>query len=196
MLNTLLRYTSKQGALIVLKFQSSLYFELRIVASRKTKLGDYRYNRITDAHQITINNDLKGDAFLFTMLHEIAHQHTQVKHGSAVQPHGEEWKNCYRELLLLALRQDAFENSHLIIESVNHLKSSSTYNPAIYKTLYSQKKQHEWFLEDLADGMRFKLGGRMFFKVKKNRTRCLCQEITSGKQFTISNLAPVTPLFE
>lgn len=196
MLNTLLQYTSRQGALIVLKFQSNLYFELKIVKSRKTKLGDYRYNRVTETHQISINNDLKGDAFLFTTLHEIAHQHTQIKHGSGIQPHGEEWKNCYRELLLLALRQDAFENSHLIIESVNHLKSSSTYNPEIYKTLYSQKKAHELFLEDLADGMQFKLGGRVFVKVRKNRSRCLCQEISSGKQFTVSSIAAVTPIFD
>jgi len=176
---------------IVAHFQKHAFFQFHLVKPRKTKLGDYRYFPSTDEHVITVNGDLKDDAFLFTALHEIAHQHTRIRHGNRVKPHGEEWKSIYRELLIFALNHNAFSNTQLILEAAHNLKSSSTYNPELYKTLYQNKKEGEIHLSDLENGMEFRLNQVKYRKIKKNRSRTLCLNLQNNKEYTISNVALV-----
>ena len=188
------KYINPIASNILLHFQKHTYFELKIVSPRKSKLGDYRYNRLTKEHTITINNDLEKDAFLFTALHEIGHQHVQLKYGNQVAPHGPEWKECYRKLLLFALEKDAFENPHLIIESIDNIGSSSSHNHEIYKNLYSNKKEGQFFLEQLPLNCLFELNGTEYKKKKQNNKRSICVRLKDQKEYSISNIAPVTPI--
>ena len=47
---------------------------IKLSKPRKSKLGDFRAQKNGET-SISINNDLKPDPFLFTLLHEIAHYH-------------------------------------------------------------------------------------------------------------------------
>ena len=170
-------------------------FKFNIVNPRSTKFGDYRYVPQVDSHTITINNDLKGDAFLFTVLHEIAHQHTQIMYGR-VQPHGKEWKSCYKNLLLQALSNDAFENPKLILECLDSIKSSSVYNQDIFKALYSSKDENEVYLEELRNQSLFIFNKVMYMKLTQRRSRTLCLNMENNKEYLISNLASVLEVSE
>lgn len=190
-MNPLLSFLNPTAAGIVRHFQKHAFFELHIVNARKTKLGDYRYDLRDKSHRITINNDLKGDAFLYTALHEIAHQHTQIKNGRFVQPHGLEWKENYKKLLLFALEKNAFETPNLIIKSIENIGFSSATNQEVYRALYSKKERDELFLEDIPIGRSFELKGMVYQKLKQNQKRSVCKRIKDNKDFFVSNLATV-----
>lgn len=191
-MNSLQSHINPLAIKIILHFQKHVYFKLSIVKARKTKLGDYRYDPNKNTHSITINNDLLGDAFLYTALHEIAHQHTQVKHGRFVQPHGEEWKANYKKILLFALEKDAFENPNIIIKSLDNIGYSSSTNQEIYKTLYSNKQQDEYFVDQVPINGLFVLKNHIYKKIKQNTKRSLCRRQNDGKDFFVSNVATVT----
>jgi SprT protein len=191
------KYTSTSGAMLIHHCLETNPFHLKIVRPRNTKLGDYRYHFISKKHQITINNDLKADAFLFTMLHEIAHQQVQLKFNKKnIDPHGEEWKNEYRILLLKAIELEAFENQALIIESLDKIKSSSVYNPKIFKTLYSNPNEDQTYLSEINDGKEFIFKTILFKKIQKNRSRSLCLNTENNRQYLISNHALVMEIVD
>jgi len=66
--NILSKYLSKNGIQLINNCWKKNPFILRISTPRKTKLGDYKYDFISRKHYISVNNDLKPDAFLFTFL--------------------------------------------------------------------------------------------------------------------------------
>jgi SprT protein len=74
---------------------------IRVVASRKSKHGDHRYNKGTS--EITVNNSGNCWQFLITLLHEIAHAQVTHRIAGRVSPHGPEWKNAFSNLLLKEL---------------------------------------------------------------------------------------------
>ena len=67
--------------------------------NRKTKYGDFTV-KPNGQKLITINSDLNIYRFLITLLHEIAHFLTYNDYGFYVKPHGIEWKNKFKNLLL------------------------------------------------------------------------------------------------
>jgi SprT protein len=190
-LQILSKYISKEGVDLIFLFFNRYPFHLKILNPRKTRLGDYRYYSEERYHQITINNDLGKDAFLFTLIHEIAHQHVQIKFGNRVEPHGIEWKETYRELLLLALEKDCFENASLIVESLDNIKSSSVYNKDIFRALYTDPSEDEVFLDSIIKGKDFIFNAVIFTKIEKRRSRTLCLNTEDNRQYLISNNALV-----
>ena len=73
--------------------------KFKIVNPRNTKLGDYRPAHNGLPHRITVNGNLNPYSFLITTIHEFAHLQAHVKYGRNIQPHGDEWKKTYRDLL-------------------------------------------------------------------------------------------------
>lgn len=72
-------YIPKAFVAYVHNLLCSTNVRFRIVAPRKTKLGDFRRPiNVQGIPQITINNNLNPYAFLITTLHEIAHLHTYL----------------------------------------------------------------------------------------------------------------------
>jgi SprT protein len=194
--NTLCKYTTYAGAQLAIDYLKTNPFLLKIVNPRQTKLGDYRYTPSTKKHQITINNDLESDAFLFTLLHEIAHQLTQLKYGSRVEPHGKEWKNEYKILLLIALEKDAFLAPTLVVKNLDNIKSSSVYNKEIYRDFYANPSEDEQFLDQLKDGQEFIFRTVLYQKIQKNRSRSLCLNTENNRQYLISNQALVMAIVD
>ena len=185
------KYTTPSGAQFILICQEKHPFEFKIVNPRNTKLGDYSYNFITNHHKITINNDLAQDAFLFTTIHEIAHHWVQLKHGNKVEPHGKEWKEMYRFLLLEAIKLDAFLNPVLILDSIDNIKSSSVYQDDIYRQLYAKATEDETFLDSLKNGDDFIFNDTLYKKIELRRSRVLSLNLENNKQYLISKRALV-----
>ncbi len=172
-------------------------FSFKTTATRKSKLGDFRYRRDRQIQTITINADLNPYQFLLTYIHEVAHLHASVKFGIEIAPHGAEWKSTFQQLMI-PLLSTVFFPIDLLIPLRKHMKNpkaSSATDLFLMKEMskYDDKSinQEIVFLSDIKPGNRFLLSGREFEKGETRRTRVLCQEVNSGKKYLIAQLAKV-----
>ena len=175
----------------------TLRFTLKITRSRKSKLGDYRFNTIQKNHKITINHDLNPFAFLITYLHEVAHLIVQKKYKKKIAPHGKEWKNCFKEIAQPMLKKEVFPQEILDALSIyfKNPKASSCACPELYTALKKHDPDaHYDTLKDLPVGKSFVFRNRLYQKVKKNRTRARCKCVKTGNMYLISELASITKL--
>jgi len=173
--------------------QSKVVF--KIVPRRKSKLGDFRANLPGELPIITVNGDLNPYSFLVTTLHEIAHLRTFNKHGHRVNPHGEEWKNAFRELLIPVL--DSKNLPHVLEKalwkSFTNTKASSCSDLNLSRALkkYDKPTLHQTnTLEEIPMHSHFSLNGKVFKKGNLRRSRYLCTDLT-GKQYLVHALATI-----
>lgn len=176
--------------------QSSVKF--KIVAGRKTKLGDFRAGINGEKHQITINGDLNSYSFLITTLHEFAHLNTYNRYQNRVAPHGEEWKIAFRELLLPIINSGHLPSDihKALVNSLINTKASSCSDHQLSRVLHSYDKPKEGMeiLERLANNSTFALNGRHFIKGPLRRKRFVCQEVKTSRSFLVNALAQVYPI--
>jgi SprT protein len=170
----------------------------KIVAPRKTKLGDFRAGSQNKKPQITINGDLNPYSFLITTLHEFAHLHTYQQHGRKVNPHGEEWKNNFKKLLIPIIDTGKLPKDieNALLNSLINLKASSCTDLPLARILknYDISKTGFNILEEIPKNSIFALHGRKFKKGEFRRKRFVCEEINSKRLFLISCLAEVVLL--
>lgn len=171
-------------------------FKLKVSKDRKTKLGDFRYSRLTNEYQVSVNKGLNPYAFLITYIHEVAHVCTYRRHKSKVKPHGPEWQQNFRQLAAPLLNSDIFPADILkpfIAYLQNPAASTSGYTPltmALRKHDGEQPDSHK-LLSQLETGTKFVFKDRTFIKVGKKRTRALCQDLCNGRNYLIPEVAQV-----
>lgn len=172
----------------------------KIVAPRSTKLGDFRAGLHGKKHQITVNGDLNPYSFLITSLHEFAHLTCFEKNGHRVAPHGEEWKHEYRKLLVPAIDTKLLPKDieNALVKSLTNTKASSCSDMQLNRTLSSYDKKPEGIeiLEHLPKNTTFALQGRIFQKGELRRSRFLCEEKHSKKNYLIHALSHVKRMDE
>lgn len=167
-----------------------------IKAPRNTKLGDYR-PPIGDEkhHRISVNGNLNRYSFLITTLHEFAHLEAFVRYGSRIRPHGEEWKQTYRNLLWPAIASGKLPKviENALMKSLANTKASSCSDTQLSRVLrqFDTQQDDTLTLEELPKNATFALQGRHFRKGDLRRTRFLCEEIHSRRNFLIHALATV-----
>ncbi|TFV93487.1 transcription elongation protein SprT [Algoriphagus kandeliae] len=172
-------------------------FNFSVTRSRKSKFGDFRWKKDHPLQTITINGDLNPYQFLITFIHEVAHLHAFVSHGLKISPHGNEWKRTFQELMHPLLRKEVFPMDILIPLSrhMRNPKATSVGDLFLTKEL-SKYNTHlpektGVFLADIQPERVFELNGRKFRKKETRRTRVLCEEISTGKRYLISQMAQV-----
>ena len=167
----------------------------KVVKSRKTKLGDFRMSQFVKQPIITINRDLNQYSFLITSLHEFAHYHTFQKYGNSVLPHGKEWKEAFRILLLPVINSGELPKDieDALMGSLVNTKASSCSDLPLTRTLhrYNNSESTGYRLEELSKNATFALNNRLFLKLNKRRTRYECKELSSGKIFLVHALTTV-----
>jgi hypothetical protein len=175
-------------------------FHLKITARRYSKLGDYRYHPRQRTHRISINGSLNPHAFLVTYLHEVAHLRAFRQHGFRIAPHGREWKTCFRVLMAPVLRPDVFPEDVLL--PLRHYmrkpKAASGSDPQLTMALqrYDAREDGTLPLQEVAPGRSFRFRQSVFVKEADRRTRALCRELHSGRQYLVSLAARVEVLEE
>ncbi len=170
----------------------------KITRSRKTKLGDYRPPIRHPHHRITINHDLNRYSFLITYIHELAHLLVYEHYKNRVAPHGKEWKQTYKELMLGYLRLDIFpENIQIVLKrSIQNSRASSTSDLKLSRILqqYDKTNGHDR-VEDLPFNAVFETqNGRQFKKGERVRTRYKCQNLQNKRTYLFHPLTPVIPV--
>lgn len=172
--------------------------KFKIVNGRKTKLGDFRAGLPGEKHQITVNGDLNPYSFLVTTLHEFAHLNTYNQYKNRVLPHGEEWKNAFRELLLPVIQSGELPKDveKALVNSLVKTKASSCSDHDLSRVLQSYDKPKEGveILERLPKNSTFALNGRHFVKGPLRRKRYVCQEVRTQRSYLVNALAQVTPI--
>lgn len=164
-----------------------------IKKERASKHGDYRFFNDSKKHQITINGNLNTDAFLFVLIHEIAHRICFEKFRRKAQPHGKEWKSIFGELLKESIEKNLFpENiAELLLPFSNAPKSVVKLNSALHHELFRNKSISHSLVSDIEDGDLFTFRKKHFIRVEKKRTRILCRDLKTGKLYLFN---PATPI--
>jgi SprT protein len=198
--NQIKKFVPEGFETIVANLIISYPVQFKIVNPRATKLGDYRPSRNGLPHQITVNGDLNPYSFLITTIHEFAHLFNYIENGRKVTPHGEEWKNHFRKLLLPIIDTKLLPKDVEIslVNSLVKMKASSCSDIQLSRTLkkYDSKKSDHVLLENLAHSSYFTLKEKKFIKGELRRQRFICTDVLTKKQYLIHRLAEVLPIFD
>jgi hypothetical protein len=164
-------------------------FELKLSRSRQTKVGDFTSRRSRSHPRITLNNDLNPYLFLTTYIHEVAHLHVYKRYADRVEPHGEEWKTTFTELLVPLLWEHIYPDEilHELRRHMVNPKATSFADTKLTEVfrLFDANKSHAAVLSQLPEGSMFKLQGKYFMKGKLRRTRVLCKELKSKREYLV-----------
>jgi hypothetical protein len=192
--HTLLRFAPEFFLEYLVELILNAKVKFKIVPGRLTKLGDFRVRSEGEKPIITVNGNLNKYAFLITTLHELAHLHTYQKFGNRVLPHGSEWKNAFRALLepILVSKKLPDDIEKALWKSFTNTKASSCSDLNLSRVLKKyDKPSDQTSLEEIPVASHFSLNGRAFEKGLLRRSRYLCKELNSGKQYLIHALATV-----
>lgn len=167
---------------------------IKVTKGRNSKLGDYR--KMPDkSHQITINSTLQPELFFFVLTHELAHLLAFDQYGYRILPHGAEWKNTFKIMLLESIE---IYNDHLkpiILKFSKSPKANFMASPDLVKYFHIEDYEDETsYIEDLLVGNRFIYKKQTYFIEEKRKKNYLCVNLDTTKKYIFKPLARVEKL--
>jgi len=188
------KYLPEHAVEPVFELIKAYHVHLKIVNERATRHGDYTKNR-DGSHVITVNSNLNKYRFLITLIHEIAHLVAFQKFGKNIKPHGLEWKQMFRLLMLPFINPLIFPNEvlPLIAKHFKNPSASSDTDAFLSMALKRYDEQNEnYFINDLPLGCFFRIPSGRVFKKGPLRTKLFeCLEIKTGKIYLFKPNAEV-----
>ncbi len=181
----LLKYVPENAVATCVEWIRRYRISVRIKHTRATKNGDDRppYNGAN--HTITINHDLNPYAFLITFTHEVAHLTCFLKHSNRVMPHGQEWKEEFRQLLIPFLRDEIFPHTvrEALIGYIKNPAASSCSDVTLMKSLKAfDNRSDGWIhVEDIPLNSKFEIkNGQQFIRGELRRKNYNCTDANTG----------------
>lgn len=170
---------------------------LHIEVERKGRYGDYHPTH-GPGNRITVNHNLNQYEFLITFLHELAHHTAYLKYGNKIEPHGKEWKNEFKQLMLPFLRAENVFPNDIKFALIGHMRNPKYSHGADVKLLkvlmqYDTNRNYTT-LDELAYGELFKMSTKAKLVLQKQntlRTYTNCVEVNSGKKYQVHSLAKI-----
>lgn len=167
---------------------------LKITRKRHTKHGDFRVLP-GGRHQITVNETPNRFRFLITIIHEMAHLLAYQDFGSRIKPHGKEWKNTYKKIMLPFLTPEIFPKELLKILLL-HFRNPKASSDADFELVMALNKfdpeNEKNYIYELEQGMVFEIhNGRKFIRGHKRVKRYECREVNSKRMYLFSPHAQV-----
>lgn len=190
------KYMPALAAELIAEWIDKYECEFKISRNRNTKLGDYRAPFRGSGHKISVNHDLNQYSFLITSVHEFAHLVTWNSWKHKVKPHGQEWKDNFKKMMLPFFEMNIFPEDveRAIVLYLKNPAASSCTDANLFKTLksYDNKCSDTLSIEDIGENQVFATkNGRVFKKLNKIRTRYRCIEVKTGLLYLFSPLAEV-----
>lgn len=165
---------------------------LKITKNRNSKLGDYR--KMPDlSHQITVNGTLEPQLFFFVLTHELAHLIAFEKFGRKIAPHGGEWKNTFREMLLESIEIYQEDLKPIIAKFSKSPKANFMASPDLVK-YFHKEEEGIFYIENLALGSKFNFREETYIIKEKIKKRYLCKNLENGKQYLFKSITKVEKL--
>ena len=174
---------------------NELNTNVNVTNPRKTKLGDFKV--VKDSLYISINNDLNPYSFLITLTHELAHAFVYVKHKRGVAPHGSQWQETFKSMMLNFLNPTIFPDDVLKALSVylKQPKASTLTDMNLAAVLKKYDRVKVLTISDIDDESIFSISnGKIFKKGKQLRKRYKCIECATNKVYLFHPLAEVIPI--
>ena len=165
----------------------------KIKKSRRTKHGDFSIKK-NGLVIITINEDLNAYRFLITLIHEISHYFSVKNHGVHIKPHGIEWKNTFKKLLLPIINNDIFPDQILKFLSnyAKNPKASTDSHSDLSLALNNYNINKSKYVFNLNNGEIFRASNKRKYKmIKKLRKRYECMDVSSKKLYLFNPNAVV-----
>ena len=180
-MDNLLRYIDVQAVDHVKYYIDKFDVDVIICHPSKTRLAVFIVKKDT-RNMIKINNNLNKYTFLITLVHELAHACVWQKYKRIVAPHGEEWKESFKEMMIPFLNPLFFPEDILRKLSYHLINPSSSIvrDISLFYCLLQYDKHKKNMINQLNDGDRFKdLNGREFQRVCKMRKNYKCIDIAN-----------------
>ncbi|WP_353147742.1 SprT-like domain-containing protein [Chryseobacterium sp.] len=170
---------------------SDYYIHIKVTRNRNSKLGDYR--KLPDnSHEITVNSTLTPQLFFFVLTHELAHLIAFEKYGRRISPHGNEWKETFRNMLLESLDVYDEDLKPIIVKFSKSPKANFMASPDLVRYFHTEKQDDRFlFIEELEKGEFFIYRNEKYLLeglVKKNY---LCKNLATGRKYSFKPLARV-----
>lgn len=186
MKNVLATYLPENSVDAVFELIKAYHIHFKIVNGRVTRHGDYRKNP-DGSHQITVNATLNKYRFLMTTIHEIAHLVAFQKYGRFIKPHGLEWKQTFRLLMLPFINPQVFP-AEVVPFVANHFKNPSASSDTDAILSMQLKKfdapTNKVFVDELPLGTIFKIENGRVFKKGKLRVKLFeCTDIKNNQVY-------------
>lgn len=167
------------------------YIHIKITRNRDSKLGDYR--KLPDkSHEITINSTLVPQLFFFVLTHELAHLIAFEKYGRRISPHGNEWKETFRQMLLQSI--DVYEENlkPIIVKFSKSPKANFMASPDLVKYFHIEKENDNVvFVEKLQKGDFFIYRNEKYLLEGLIKKNYLCKNLATGRKYSFKPLARV-----
>ncbi|OWR15581.1 SprT-like domain-containing protein [Chryseobacterium sp. VAUSW3] len=170
------------------------YIHIKITKGRNSKLGDYR--KMPDkSHQITINSTLQPQLFFFVLTHELAHLLAFENFGNRISPHGSEWKNTFRTMLLESISIYSEDLKPIILKFSKAPKANFMSSPDLVKYFHIKNYEDETsYIEDLETEDRFIYRKQTYIIEGKRKKNYICLNLDNGKRYIFKPLARVEKL--
>ncbi len=185
----------EQAQLLTNTLFNEYQFLFRITTPRKTRLGSFKGVRMGARPVIQVNSDLGQYTFLLVFLHELAHLVVMKRFGRKAKPHGDEWKNAYRNLVHPFINEQVFPTVLTVELNRYFIKTPATFHrdTRLINTLSSLEGGKTMItVNDVPLNGTFTLmSGRQFVKLEKLRTRYKCYCPKTRKYYLVPRSAQV-----
>ena len=172
--------------------------QFRLAKNRTTKWGYFKPGLGGKPHTVSLNADLNPQAFLFTLVHEMAHVVCWEKFGRNAHPHGAEWKEIFRHELMTLFTQDVFPTDLVrpIWQTIVKPRASCNANADLIKAFAKYDPPSKMvFIDSLELNQPFETSNkRQFVKGERLRIRFKCQEIATKRWYVFAPTAKVKPI--
>lgn len=181
--------------------QNSLHFvegwlekesvHIKIKSARRTKLGDYRFDKNNQIHHISVDGTLNFAAFFFVLTHEIAHLKVKNLYPTGIKSHGQEWKHVFGEMLRESINAYGEELQPHILKHALNPKAAVGADRNLHRVLFLANVCPNKMVENVKERQRFRIGKRIFERGQKRKIRYICKETRTGKLYLVSGQAIV-----
>lgn len=193
-IETLKKYLPENTLPFLKNWFGPYFIHIKITRERNSKLGDYRKLR-DNSHEITINSTLEPQLFFFVLTHELAHMLSFEKFGHRIAPHGSEWKQTFRNMLVESISIYHQDLQKIILDFAKSPKANFMASPDLvrYFRLKDNSGGHV-FVEELEPHNEFIYNKQRYILIEKLKKNYLCRNLDNGKTYSFRGLASVQKL--